>query len=216
MRVIAVLSLTAIILAHSLSIGHTKAQAREVMTQQPKSSHDFFPVDVTVPIAPTPVQNGNKMHLVYELHVTNFQASDLTLTVVEILNGASPIASYRDEELMNLRFRPGTPRSLPDKCVIGGGMRAVLFLWLTVDSTAVPHTLRHRFTFKTSSPNGGSEEKILECCPIDVHKESPVVITPPFRSGTWAASNGPSNTSNHRRALTPLDGKVRVPQRFAF
>ncbi len=214
MRMIVIPLLMAFILAHSLSIRQTKAQAREVITQQPKISNDFFPVDVSVPIAPTPVQNGARMHLVYELHVTNFQASDLTLTMVEILNGASPIASYRDEELMNLRFRPGTPQ--PDKCVIRGGMRAVLFLWLTVDSVTVPHTLRHRFTFETSNPSGGGEERIVEGCPIDVQKASPVVIPPPFRSGTWAASNGPSNTSIHRRALVGLDAKMRIAQRFAF
>jgi len=78
MRTIVIPSLMAVILAHSLSIGETKAQAREEITQPPQSSQDFFPVDVTVPIAPTPVQSGNKLLLVYELHVTNFQATDLT------------------------------------------------------------------------------------------------------------------------------------------
>lgn len=180
-----------------------------------QSSSDFFRIDATVPLAPTPVQNGNKTQLVYELHITNFQASDLTLTVLEILNGAAPIASYKDEELISRLFRPGTPRDLPDKRVIGGGMRAIVFLWLSVDRTAVPHTLRHRFTFKTSNPNGGEEEKIVEGCPIDVQKVGPVVIAPPFSSGTWAVGNGPSNTSIHRRALVGLDAKMRIAQRFA-
>jgi murein DD-endopeptidase MepM/ murein hydrolase activator NlpD len=36
-----------------------------------------------------------------------------------------------------------------------------------------------------------------------------------LRGDGWLAAGGPSNTSFHRRAIMALDGKARIPQRFA-
>ena len=42
------------------------------------------------------------------------------------------------------------------------------------------------------------------------------MLGPPLRGENWIAANGPSNTSIHRRALIPLNGNVRIAQRFAI
>jgi len=42
------------------------------------------------------------------------------------------------------------------------------------------------------------------------------VIGAPLRGDNWMAANGPSNTSGHRRALIPVEGKARIAQRFAI
>ena len=39
---------------------------------------------------------------------------------------------------------------------------------------------------------------------------------PPLRGDNWLAGNGPSNSSGHRRALIPIDGRARIAQRFAI
>lgn len=44
----------------------------------------------------------------------------------------------------------------------------------------------------------------------------PVVISAPLVGGHWLAGNGPSNTSPHRRALIPVDGRAVISQRFAI
>jgi len=41
------------------------------------------------------------------------------------------------------------------------------------------------------------------------------VIGPPLRGGNWWAANGPSNHSGHRRSLIAVDGKARIPERYA-
>src|SRR5262245_1413317 len=87
-------------------------------------------VDLDIPMPPAPVRADGKIQLVYELHVTNFRPENLALTAIEIYKdegNAKPLASYRDAELVGLLARPGAPLDLPDKRVIGGGMRAVLF-----------------------------------------------------------------------------------------
>jgi murein DD-endopeptidase len=204
------------LLTHSSGVKQVGAKATGELFVQAGTSFNFSPVDVEVPIAPTPVESGGKVHLVYELHITNFQSSDLGLMSVEILNGTSPIASYKDEELISRLFHVGVSGDLPDKRIIGGGMTVLVYVSLTVDRATVPSTLRHQFTFKTPKLDGSGKETIVEGAQVEVCKETPVVITPPFRSGTWAAANGPSNTSIHRRALTLVDAKARLPQRFAF
>jgi len=216
LRLAGAFTLTVImLLTQSSGVKHVGAKATGELFVQAGTSSNFSPVDVEVPIAPTPVESGGKVHLVYELHITNFQSAELGLMRVEILNGTSPIASYKDEELISRLFHVGVSGDLPDKRIIGGGMRVVVYIWLTVEKVAVPSTLRHQFTFKVPKLDGSGQESYVEGVQIEVRKESPVVITPPFRSGTWAAGNGPSNTSIHRRSSNRVNGKARIPQRFA-
>jgi murein DD-endopeptidase MepM/ murein hydrolase activator NlpD len=177
----------------------------------------MFPVVLQVPVAPAPFKANGKTHLVYELHLTSFRAGDLMLSRVEVYddNGSrTPIASYADAELNNLLSRPGTGRQLSDPRLIGAGMRAVAYLWLTFDgSAAVPARLRHRLYFKIPNSSSG-EERVEEGARIDVLKRGPLVIGPPVRGQGWVARfNG--STSFHRRGLTVVNGQAVISQRFA-
>jgi len=51
---------------------------------------------------------------------------------------------------------------------------------------------------------------------VAVRTGGPLVLGPPLRGGRWVAANGPSNTSDHRRSLTTVDGLPRISQRFAI
>jgi len=87
-----------------------------------------IPVDVDIPVPPTPVGANGKIHLLYELHLTNFSGRDLELTRLEVLTdraNTSPLASYADAELASRLARPGAAANLPDPRIIGGGMRAI-------------------------------------------------------------------------------------------
>jgi hypothetical protein len=74
------------------------------------------PVDLQVPLAPTPVKADGKIHLLYELHVTNFRSRNLEVTRVEVLadDENTPLASYQDVELSNRLGRPGATADLAD------------------------------------------------------------------------------------------------------
>ncbi|HXG65937.1 MAG TPA: M23 family metallopeptidase [Blastocatellia bacterium] len=177
------------------------------------------PVEINIPVAPTPVRGGGKTHLAYELHVTNFGSSELTLTRFEALgdNNASPLARYEGAELTRNIARPGLSPNSAEKQRIGGGLRAILFVWLTVESpAAVPATLRHRLTFNMTDAAGVTKEVTEDGASVAVRRDAPLVIEPPLRGGEWLAANGPSNTSGHRRALIPLGGGTHIAQRFAI
>ncbi len=174
------------------------------------------PVQVEVPIIPMPFKADGKYHIAYELHVTNFRAADLTLLRVDVLGekgSAAALGSYTDKELSDQLVRPGLLSTTPDKRVIGGGLRAVMFIWLTVDKAAsIPSLLHHRLTFKTPS---SEKELTLDAAQIRVSQNRPVVIGPPLGEGMWVAARGPSNVSGHRRALIPTEGRAFIAQRFA-
>lgn len=174
------------------------------------------PVQVEVPVNPMPFKADGKYHTAYELHITNFRAADLTVLRVDVFgekDRSAPLGSYTDKELADRVVRPGLPSTTPDKRLIAGGLRAVVFIWLTVDNAAsIPSLLRHRLTFKTSDPE---KELILDAAQIRVSQNRPVVIGPPLGEGMWIAARGPSNVSGHRRALIPTEGRAYIAQRFA-
>jgi hypothetical protein len=189
------------------------AVACQLQVQRPTPSP--IPVDVEVPQPPTPVKANGQLHLLYELHITNFDASALLLTRVDILGddpSAPPLASYQDAELISRLERYGLPGEIPDKRLIGGGLRAVVYLQLILDAESdVPSALHHRLSFL----HDGKEVGIVEGARVVVEQRAPLVVGPPLPGEGWLAINGLGNTSGHRRALIAVDGKVRIAQRFA-
>ena len=175
------------------------------------------PAVMEVPFAPIPVKAMDKINLVYELHITNFSRSNLVLTGVEVLADdaqATSLANYRDAELLKRLVVISPNADAPEKNVIGGGQRAIVFLMVSTDAPNLPSALRHRLYFKPTSAEFGDKEQTVEGMRIAVQTNKPLVIGSPLR-GRWIAANGLSNDTVHRRSIYPLDGQIRNAQRFA-
>src|SRR5438445_1427533 len=53
------------------------------------------PIDIDVPVRPMPVKANGKVHLLYELHLTNFRTQSLEVTRLEVSDGSvSKFAEY--------------------------------------------------------------------------------------------------------------------------
>jgi len=184
------------------------AAAVLALAQAPPRPALSVPVDLEIPIAPMPFAAAGQTHLVYELHITNFSRQEINLKRVEVFgdSGAS-LAAFEGKELSDILLRPGAP-NVTEKQKISPGLRAVAYLWITLDSGAkIPTSLEHRLSV---------DDKTLDAAPVSVSTMKPPVISPPLRGSDWLSANGPSNKSGHRRALVPVDGKVRIAQRFAI
>ncbi len=167
------------------------------------------PIDVAVPVPPTAFRADGKMHLVYEVHVTNFARPEILLARFEALNAERSLASYSGDDLAHAVTRPAVQTKDPLR--VEGGLRAVIFAWVTLDSASdVPAWLDHRITVKV-----GDDEFAVKCARIPVVK-NPVSISPPLKGDGWMAANGPANGSGHRRSLIPVGGGVHIAQRFAI
>jgi murein DD-endopeptidase MepM/ murein hydrolase activator NlpD len=169
-------------------------------------------VTLTVPAAPIPVLAAGRIVVVYELHVSNRGAEPLRLErlVIRGDSGSAPLASYDRKEIeQNVKLL--APRGAPAPRTLSPGVRAIVYVWLSLDSAArVPHTLTHTVVFANhDTVNGGS---------IQVREPSDLVLSPPVGAGDWWIGLGPSNTSDHRRSPLRVgdDTVPHVAQRFAI
>jgi Peptidase family M23 len=168
------------------------------------------PVEVTSPMPPLPVVTGGRRVLAYELHVTNFGQTPLTLTRIEVSSAGVVLATYSDSALASMLYRVGSPMmdSTHDAARLEPGQRLIAFLWIAQPSDApLPVVLSHRLTFGEST---------IDRIEVPVRQEAAPILSPPVLGGVWLAGDGPSNASGHRRSVVPLNGAAHIAQRFAI
>jgi len=174
-------------------------------------------LDVQVPTAPIPVKVGGRWQLAYELHITNYRAADVVLERVDLTDvdhPGRPLASYDGEALITRLARAGARPDRSDKRTLAPGTHLIVFLWLDIpDATPLPHTIRHRLSYRVAAQG---ELAVVEAATVSVRGESPVVLAAPLRDGPWTALYDPSSIGGHRRALFAIDGRARIPSRFAI
>ena len=179
-------------------------------------------IEFRVPKPPTVAVSDSGAFVAYELHVTNLTSTPMTLRRVEVIDDAShaTVMSLADSALLRVIVRPAPVIPAAQRAKIGAGLRAYVYLWIPVDATHPPTTLHHRLTFKPEPTDSSKAQPadttlvVLEGTVTPVAHDV-VVISPPVR-GEWAAFNGPSNSSGHRRLVLGLDGHVAIGQRFAI
>ena len=171
------------------------------------------PLDTLVATPPTALKANGKTHLVYEMSATNFGRQDCALVRIEALGSdGSVLGKFEGSELRAMLLRPGVPQE-SDRLKIAGGLRAIAFIWVSLDAAApVPTSLSHRLAVKI----GDFPEEMIVTTPRVPVAQKPIVISPPLKGDGWLAANGPSNTSGHRRAMLPVDGAAHIAQRFAI
>jgi hypothetical protein len=173
-------------------------------------------VDVEIPSPPTPVIIAGKRHLAYELHITNFRPFDVELLQVNVFADGNQLASFRDAQLAQQLTRVGTQveGSEPRRIVSGG--RAVLYMWLALEAEArTPTRIEHSIEVDLLRASG--RERIMVAgvsCPV--RKDQPIVLDPPVRGGPWVALYDPMLIGGHRTSIYTLEGRARIPARFAI
>jgi hypothetical protein len=189
----------------------TKEDAKPASVEKPFTS----PINVVVPLAPTAFQADGKTYLAYELHITNFSGQSVALASIEVLSDSGAALSHVDvSDLVANIYAPGNRQAGGmDKLNLGGGQMAAVYMWVTLESPAkIPTAIEHKIAVKVGQY---TEALTVQCARIAVGRDVPV-ISPPLRGDNWLAGNGPSNNSGHRRALIPVNGRVRIAQRFAI
>jgi len=185
-------------------------------------------VEFNVPKPPTVAVSDSGAFLSYELHVSNLTPTAMYLRRVEVLdaNTRASVFTLADSALVRAitRVAPPTCRAdqtnrpavecLPasERTQIPGGIRAYVYLWIPVDAKRPPAKLYHRLTLARIGTD--SSDVVLEGTAIPV-ATGLAAISAPFH-GQWAAFNGPSNSSGHRRLVLGLDGHTAIGQRFAI
>jgi murein DD-endopeptidase MepM/ murein hydrolase activator NlpD len=177
-----------------------------------------FPLqlEARVPFAPTAFPSTGRTYVAYELYVTNFSPSPMTLSRVEVLDAqetsSKPVATFEGEQLDALLQPIGTqaPANKSDLRQLNGGATIVAFMWIPFEKgVKVPDRLFHRVVTTDSSS--------MEGAIISTHQTELHLLAPPVRGDDWMASDGPSNdpTNHHRRGVLILNGQSHISRRFA-
>jgi hypothetical protein len=147
------------------------------------------PAVATIAVAPTPVIVNGVPRLVYELQVRNPSRDSIGVQRIRVLD------ADRGTELTVLEDR---------RVIAPAASRA---FYLEVTTPEPPRRIAHRIDLDAGSIAGPT---------VSVGTRPPVELSPPLRGGPWAAIYDPSWERGHRRVFYTVDGRARVPGRFAI
>ncbi len=169
-------------------------------------------LDVQIPFAPAVAIVDGRQQLVYEAHITNFGSTPVTLTRVDVLReSGAVIRRFEGVELESSLEGVGLGTPTPKPRELQPGRRVVLFVWFAIDQGPIAR-ISHKLSFLTSDGSTGS----IGVAPTTVRTEQQLALSPPLRGGPWVAAYNPDLKNGHRRVMFALDGKARIPARFAI
>lgn len=197
------------------------APAQSLKTDEVYSSIAAQPIT-----APNPVLGADGLvHLAYELYVTNPTKLFVTLDKVEAVDSAGQVlASLEGAGLRALQ----TVYAGTDGTISPGGIAAVFLDVPFARDAKLPERVLARVTAirQEAGPDGkpvpmpanGPLPGTFSFTGAETAIGRPaVVIAPPLRGKGWVAINGCCDAlTSHRGAIMAVNGRLRVPERFAI
>ena len=187
-------------------------------TPAPPGPVAMTPVIGSVIAPPMPVTGTDgKTHLAYELVLTNTTEQIVTLTSLTAVSKGRTLLDLSAEGLAHWTRVIGNATT--PTTTIGPGQTALVWLDLTVDdATGVPGDLSHTITVSLPQPQPPVTESTMSetIAPTVVDNRKPVTIAPPLTGDNWVSANGCCDMSPHRMAVSPLNGQLWAPERYAI
>ncbi|MFG1242063.1 M23 family metallopeptidase [Xanthobacter sp. V7C-4] len=196
------------------------------MAQSLKMDEVYSSIAAQPITAPNPVLGADgRVHLAYELYVTNPSKLFVTLDKVEAVDSAGQVlASLEGAGLRALQ----TVYAGADGAIAPGGIAAVFLDVPFARDAKLPERVLARIT--ATRQEAGADGKPA---PMPANGPLPgtfsftgaetaigrpaVVIAPPLRGKGWVAINGCCDAlTSHRGAIMAVNGRLRVPERFAI
>jgi Peptidase family M23 len=175
------------------------------------------PLLASVVAAPIPVPaTDGKVHLAYELQLTNALNQDLTLTSVDVLTGDRSVLKLAGDRLAYWTRAMGNPTAATK---LGPGQAAAVWLDVTLEKGAtVPAQLEHAIGISLARPAPPIFPAAMTetVAPVRVQTRKPAVIASPLVGPKWADANSCCEMTPHRMALNPLNGQLWAAERFAI
>lgn len=171
-----------------------------------------FHMEVLFP--PAVVRLADTTSLVYELHLTNFAQTPLSLNRLLILDAetGAVIGDFDRAELDTVTAEVNGSSAATGLRRIPPGMRRVIYLDVPV--AVMPRRVRHRIELDILD-GASAEPARAEGAETSASARTAPILGPPLRGGPWVAVYDPQLERGHRRVMYAVDGRARIPGRFA-
>ncbi|MDD7931883.1 M23 family metallopeptidase [Actinomycetospora straminea] len=177
----------------------------------------FTPVTASVLRAPIPVPaTDGRVHLAYELELTNVLSSPVTINTVEVVGDGRSLLRLEGDALAEWIKPFGGSPGTRDLTAGQGGL-----VWLDVvlaPTDPVPARLEHRLDLAFAQPSPPLVPPTLTAtlAASAVDRTPPIRISPPLRGPGWLDGDSCCRLGAHRGAVSPIDGQLWAPERFAI
>ncbi|MDW5264168.1 MAG: M23 family metallopeptidase [Edaphobacter sp.] len=196
-----------------------------VMMALPALSEDAFTPVIASALRPATfavLGTDNKLHLVYELVITNTGSAPATIEKIDVVSGdasAKVVASFEGDAL-HARLRATGRGEEAVSPIESSGSRLFLVDFTMDKDSHPPATLLHRFHLMAAGPPGSPKGETVPytdtMAPISVGTDV-TVLGPPLEGKGWVAFNGCCEpTGIHRGSALSVNGQIYFAQRFAI
>jgi len=185
-----------------------------VLAASARGEERITPLLLAVHDPPMPFRGSDgRTHLVYELWITNFSSGDATVQSVEVRGGDRQLATY-DQAAVGTRLQPAGRRDASDR--LPGGGTSLLFVHVVLPAgTPAPARVSHVVRAHVAAAPPGLQDMTESGGDAPVDRRAPVVVGPPLRGERFIAADSCCDATRHTRAALPVDGRVRIAQRYA-
>ena len=171
---------------------------------------------VLAPPVPVPATDG-KVHLAYELELTNTLQQEVTLTSLAAVAGDKTLLSLSGDGLAYWTRALGgsTPTTK-----LGPSQTGLVWLDVALDkASGLPTDISHSIGLTVPQPQPpmvpATITETIAPTKVDTSRK-PVTIAPPLNGPSWVAGGSCCGMSAHRMAVNPLNGQLWAPERFAI
>ena len=175
------------------------------------------PLIGSVLAAPVPVPaSDGKVHLAYEVQLTNVLAQEVTLASLAVLDRDVSLLKLTGEQLAGRTRVVGNPTPTTK---IGPAQNAVVWMDVALDKdAAIPERLVHSLSLSLPDPKPPlfPATMTIDIAPTAVESRKPIVLSPPLSGPGWLNGDGCCGMSAHRLALNPIDGGLWTAERYAI
>jgi hypothetical protein len=164
-----------------------------------------------------PVIGDGKAHLAYEYYLTNYGKKPMRIVSLRIRGiGGAAFTTTVEGDALKSSFTPASPpnRLVAYDPVLAPGASGLIYIFLNFSGLETPERLAHSLVVEADGDPRNAQRIPLD--ELAIEKTGAALVDEPFTGDRWLAANAPSNTSLHRRAVIVLDGKPRVPERYAI
>ena len=216
---VALLAIAALIVACAPSTETPSAPTTSTTTA---AAHDTGPTVVTPLLAsviaapiPVPATDG-KVHLAYELLLTNVLDQELTLTSVDVRAADQTLLNLTGDGSPTGRVRSETPRPQRNSGPHSPRPCGLTSRW--TGAQPFPAELVHAVGVSLAQPQPPLFPATMTetVAPVTVQTRKPAVIAPPLVGPNWVDANSCCDMTPHRMALNPLNGQLWAAERFAI